>query len=79
MKIRFSVWGMVGLLALGLAGCGKNAASVGSRNAKLFQSANPQIKTQWDTAMAAVKTNGFVVSIVTLRNLQQASLTPEQL
>ena len=62
-----------------LAGCGKNAASLSNRHAALFQSAPPEVKSDWEKATAAAKTNGYVVAITTVQKLQGAALTPEQL
>lgn len=61
-----------------LAGCRKSASTLGSRNASLFKAATPEIKLQWDTATAAMATNGFVPAMVALKKLQQAGLTSEQ-
>lgn len=70
----------VGLTSVGLlAGCGKSAASLSSRNAALFESAPPEIKSDWEKATAAAKTNGYVVAITTFQKLQRAALSPEQL
>jgi hypothetical protein len=63
-----------------LAGCGsKSASSLGSSNAKLFAAAPASVKSQWDAASAAIATNGYTPAIVALKNLQQQSLSPEQL
>lgn len=62
-----------------LAGCGQpSAESLGAANAKLFQSSDPPIKSQWDAATAAVKTNGFAEAILALTKMQSATLSPEQ-
>jgi hypothetical protein len=58
--------------------CGKSADSLASKNAKLFES-DPQLKANWATASAALKTNGFATSIMALKTMQLAKLTPEQL
>lgn len=67
------------VIGLGLSGCSKDAASIGSSRARLFQSADPQIKQQWDVVNAAIQTNGFVTAMMNLSKLQQAALNPEQL
>jgi hypothetical protein len=80
MKSCVALVAAFGLLTLALMGCSKDATSVGSRHTKAFQSADAQTKALWDTAMAAAKTNGFALAIVTLKSLQvQPALTPEQL
>ncbi len=77
-SIGFTV--LLSLAVLLMPGCSKSASSVGSRNTKAFQSANPETKASWDTALAAMNTNGFVTATVALMKLQQVpSLTPDQL
>jgi len=62
-----------------LVGCQKNAASMASDNAKLFQSADPTIKADWDAAIAATRTNGYAAAILSLKSLrQQTNLTSQQ-
>jgi len=80
MKSCVKLIAVPALIALAFMGCSKSATSVGSRHAEAFQSADAQTKAIWDTALAAVKTNGFALAIVTLKSLQaQPALTPEQL
>ena len=80
LKARSSLCLTFALLVVWASGCGRSGASLGARNSKLFQSADAQTKGNWETAMAALKTNGFLVSIVALQSLQQrGNLTPEQL
>jgi hypothetical protein len=63
-----------------LAGCSRSGASVGSGYAKAFQSADTQIKAGWESAMSALKTNGFAPAVLGLQRLkEQGKLTPEQL
>lgn len=61
-----------------LAGCSKDAESLGSARSKLFQSADPAIKAQWEAANASVKTNGYAEAIIGFKRLQGANLSPEQ-
>lgn len=62
-----------------ITGCGKGKGSDPAQLAKLFQSADPQTKADWDKASAAAETNDFVTAILTLKKLQeQPGLTPEQ-
>ena len=35
-----------------------------------FKSAPPEIKSQWDTAVAAAKANGYLAAYTTLQNLR---------
>ncbi len=76
--LAFIFVGVAGVVSFG---CGaKDPNAVGSRNAKVFASADPQTREQWDTAIAAMKTNGYVIATVNLQCLaQQTNLTPEQL
>jgi hypothetical protein len=72
--------GLLAITGVTISGCGKSASSVGSGHAKLFATADPQTKANWDTASAALKTNGFFAGTVSLITLQrQTNLTPEQL
>jgi hypothetical protein len=68
-----------GFFALLVPGCHKNAASMASENAKLFQSADPAVKGDWDAAVAAFRTNGYATAIITLKNLrQQTNISSQQ-
>lgn len=67
------------LLAVAMTGCSPSATSVAARNDKLFQSAEVTVKADWDTAKAAMQTNGFAAAIFALKALQSANLKPEQL
>ncbi len=71
------------LLVAGLCcfGCGgKDPNAIGSRSSKQFASADPQTKEQWETALAAMKTNGYAVAYVNLQSLaEKTNLTAEQL
>jgi hypothetical protein len=59
-------------------GCGQSVDSVTAKNAKFFQTADPNLRLDWETATAAVKTNGYASAILTLRRLQLQTLTAEQ-
>ncbi len=66
-----------------VSGCGRSSAKdpnkVGSQYRKVFQTADPQVKECWDTAMDAMKTNGYASATLALQNLlQQTNVTPEQ-
>lgn len=78
MKLRLLLC-VAGMLAgLTLTGCKKDAAGLGSQYAKAFDAAAPELKARWQTALTAVKTNGYSVAVLTLRELSQATLTPDQ-
>ena len=64
--------------SLVLFGCGKSTDSVLAKNARLFQTADPKLRQDWDTAAAAVKTNGYATAILALRVLQRQDLATEQ-
>ncbi len=78
LLLGFMLVGVAGVVSFG---CGaKDPNAVGSRNAKVFASADPQTKEQWGTALTAMKTNGYVIATLSLQALaQQTNLTPEQL
>jgi hypothetical protein len=47
--------------------------------ANAIQSAPAEVKTAWDTAMAAMKTNGYAVAIMELQAAQShPNITPKQ-
>jgi len=71
---------LCGLLLLS-PGCGgsKDPSKIGSQYDRLFSSADPETKACWDTAMAAMKTNGYAVTIQSIRKMMESGkLTPEQ-
>src|SRR5690242_19563184 len=71
--------GIVGLIVT-LAGCSKDAKSIATTEAKVFQSAPAPTKAAWDTAAAAMKINGYVIALVSLQGLRaQPGLTAEQI
>lgn len=67
------------LLALALAaGCGRrSASSVADSHPGLFPSG--QLKQEWDTAKAAMRTNGYVTAVTALRKMQLEKVSAEQL
>jgi len=69
-----------GLMAtmLSLSGCGKNASGLGARHAKHFSSADPAIKSAWDSALAAIATNGYVAASQSFKLVLAGNLTPDQ-
>jgi hypothetical protein len=80
VKVRLTLWVTLGLIAALVCGCRKNAAAVGSDNTRIFATADPATKANWEAAMTAFKTNGYADALVTLGRLsQQSNLTPEQL
>jgi len=65
------------MLGLSVTGCGQGGLSV--RDSGEFQGAAPELKTQWQTAVQAAKTNGYLVAYTTLQKLQtQTGLNPAQ-
>jgi hypothetical protein len=68
-----SLWGCL------LVGCIKSADSVGASQSRSFQSADAETKSTWDTALSALKTNGYAVAFIAIRKLrEQTNLTPDQ-
>lgn len=68
-------------LMLGLSGCGKSQAKSPdpAQQAKVIQTASPEVQKGWQLALAAAETNDFATAILTLRKLQShANPTPEQ-
>lgn len=63
------------LLLTFASGCGKSARSVAAGNSGLFTSA--PLKDEWDTAMAAMQTNGFFVALTTLNKMRLENPTPD--
>jgi len=66
------------VLTVSLFGCNKSASGTGSKHSKLFTSADPAIKAAWETAMAAVGTNGYVTASQSFKELLASTLTPDQ-
>lgn len=74
---------LAGLAAVSLliSGCGgeKKFAAIDPARDKVFQSANPEVKGQWDQAMGAVRSNDFFNATMSLKGLfENPALTPEQ-
>lgn len=66
--------GLLAVVALIGAGCGG-----GGSGGKAFQSAKPDVKAEWDSAMASAKANDYAKATVTLMELRKRTdLTPEQ-
>jgi hypothetical protein len=55
------------MVLLLLAGCGRGLAV---RDSGAFQTAPPELKAQWETGLAAAKTNGYLVAYTTLDALR---------
>jgi hypothetical protein len=80
MKMAKTFAVRAGALLIGciiLAGCGQGAS--GSRSSG-FNSAAPELKTAWDTAVAADKTNDYVPAVLGYKGilLQRDQLSPSQ-
>ena len=69
--------GLLALIGFTLAGCGRSGAGP---DAQAFAKAAPEIKADWDAAVAADKANDyFTASVSYARVVQQESkLTPKQ-
>jgi hypothetical protein len=69
--------GLAASFGLGVTGCDKGGLSV--HDSGEFQAASPEVKSQWQTAVEAAKTNGYLVAYTTLQKLQaQPGLTAGQ-
>ncbi len=68
--------------ALAFCGCGgssKDPSKLGSQYNQLFASLDPETKACWDTGTAAMKTNGYAVSLQALGSMVQGGkLNAEQ-
>lgn len=62
------------IITLVSGGCGKSASSVAASHSDLFTSA--PLKDEWDTAMAAMQTNGFVIAVTNLNKMRLENPTP---
>ena len=72
--------GFICLIASVLVGCGKSSDAIASKRSKVFDSASPQIKSEWENAAAAAKAHDYATAISNLNLLaSDANLTPEQL
>jgi hypothetical protein len=69
---------VVALLCLA-SGCNKSGDAEALRSTKVFDSADPVIKSTWEVAVSAAATNGYVAAILSCKKLQgRTDLTPEQ-
>lgn len=76
MLRKTTIQALLLVAAVGLTGCGKRAPDT----TKAFQSASPEIQDAWQSANAAMKTNGYTMAILQLRQLRMhPALTSEQL
>jgi len=69
----------LGLSAIVAGGCGRSG-TIGSGAGAAFDSADAELKARWETAVAADRTNGYVVAYSTLIGLRHPTkVTPDQL
>ena len=67
------------LSGLLLSGCGGSPQSAAARGDKAFRTAPPETKAAWNSAVAAIKTNGYAAASLSLQTvLTQPGLTSEQ-
>ncbi len=86
MRFYFSVAGTVAASAavclVLLCGCGggsKDPNKIGSQYDKAFASADAETKAGWEASKAAMKTNGYAASLLSMQAmLQKGTLTAEQ-
>jgi len=72
-----SFFGLVVAVFLLITGCGRGGLAV--RDSGAFRSASSELKGQWDLAMAAAQTNGYLLAYTNLQSLQgRTGLTAEQ-
>ena len=72
-------WLAVFLVCLSPAGCSKAKSRDAVVNANVFETASPQLKSDWEKIISASATNGYVVAILTCRKLQaQPDLAADQ-
>ncbi len=66
---------LLGFLVVAVNGCKPSMSSDG----KLFQTAKPEIKGEWEKATTAAKSNDFALAMITLQRLRALpGITPEQ-
>jgi len=78
MAKTFAVWaGAFFIGSLLLTGCGKGSSGRGSG---AFNAASPELKTAWETAIAADKTNDYVTATLAYKEIlaQRDRLSPSQ-
>jgi hypothetical protein len=61
-----------------LCGCSKDSSSLSSHDKKAFDSASPELKQMWQTALDASRTNDFEGAKTLLYNLARSDITPDQ-
>ena len=67
--VRFTVGAALAVVvSMSVTGCGQGG--LGVHDSGEFQGAAPELKAQWQTAVQAAKTNGYVVAYTTLQKLQ---------
>jgi hypothetical protein len=68
------------LIVSTLAGCSKSSDAIASKRSKVFDSANPEIKTAWENATVAAKSHDYALAIAGFNTLaSNTNLTDEQL
>lgn len=81
MTLNKSILVCLTAASLLMFGCGgeKKLTAVDPARDKVFQSAGAEVKTQWDQAMGAVKSNDYFTATMSLKGLyQNPALTPDQ-
>jgi hypothetical protein len=77
IALKLKLPALLFVAALLAAGCGQTSGSVGSAGAKFFP--DEPLKGQWQSVSDAMRTNGYVAAITTLRQIQRVPLSPDQL
>lgn len=78
MKIVSGLMIAAALASLALAGCSRKPAGLTPKEKQVFDSAPPEVKQNWDAALAAEKANDYVASLSLFNELLQQNLSPEQ-
>lgn len=69
----------MGIAALLLAaGCGKQTGGLSPNEKQAFDSASPEVKQNWEMALAAGQTNDYVASLTLFGRLLSREMSPEQ-
>ena len=78
MRILFTIsLAVVAVLVLG--GCKKSSSSdLAAADAKSFETATPEVKQVWQTALDADRTNDYGKGLILYYSLLRENLTPEQ-
>jgi hypothetical protein len=75
-----AIIGLTALMGVAVTGCSKSANAIASSGTKAFESAPPETKAAWESAMAAVKSNDAATALLAFGKLRaQPGLTPEQI